>query len=60
MSDTDLPAGYRWADEDETEIIAADLRAIPGAILVPRTADSTGAPYTQGEADWGVPLDEPS
>jgi hypothetical protein len=46
--DDDLPPGYRWArDEDET--VRAD------AILVPRTMDSTGKPYTQDEADIAVP-----
>lgn len=44
---TDLPAGYRWATEDETDR--------PDAIIVKRTADSTGRPYTQDEADLAVP-----
>jgi hypothetical protein len=47
LSDTDLPAGYRWATEDETDR--------PDAIPVKRTADSTGRPYTQDEADLAVP-----
>lgn len=46
--DSDLPAGYRWAFEDELDR--------PDAIVVPRTADSTGRPYTQGEADVAVPI----
>lgn len=47
MSDTDLPAGYRWADEDEMDR--------PDAIVVRRTVDSTGRHYTQDEADLAVP-----
>lgn len=49
----DLPAGYRWATEDETE--QHNATGLPGAIVVPRTADSSGAPYTQDEADVAVP-----
>jgi hypothetical protein len=45
----DLPVGYRWATADETE---ANL---PDAIVVPRTLDSSGRPYIQGEADIAVP-----
>jgi hypothetical protein len=43
----DLPTGYRWATEDETDH--------PDAIPVKRTADSTGRLYTQDEADLAVP-----
>ena len=50
LGDVDLPAGYRWAREDEM--------AREDAIVVPRTADSTGRPYTQGEADLAVPVSE--
>lgn len=49
---TDLPKGYRWANEFETE----NSETIPGIIVVPRTADNTGKPYTQGEADLAVPI----
>jgi len=50
LGDVDLPAGYRWAREDEMDR--------EDAIVVPRTADSTGRPYTQGEADLAVPVSE--
>lgn len=50
MSKTDLPDGYRWATADECEADA------PGAIVVPRTVDSNGTPYTHGEADVAVPV----
>lgn len=50
--DGDLPKGYRWADEDETERHGVD--PIPGAIVVLRTVDSRGVPYTD-EADLAVP-----
>jgi len=49
----DLPEGYRWATEEETE----RNEEIIGAIVVKRTADSTGRPYTQDEADIAVPLE---
>lgn len=41
----DLPAGYRWAREDEMDR--------EDAIVVPRTGQ-----YTQGEADLAVPVEE--
>jgi hypothetical protein len=44
---TDLPAGYRWATEDEMD--RAD------AIAVRRTADSAGRPYDNEEFDMAVP-----
>ena len=47
MSMTDLPPGYRWATEEEMDR--------PDAIVVPLTADSTGRPYVQDEADLAVP-----
>jgi hypothetical protein len=50
-TNTDLPAGYRWATEEECE----DWENVPGIISVPRTADINGVPYTQGEADLAVP-----
>ena len=57
----DLPEGYRWANEWETETIAAGGKI--DHLVVPRTTDSTGVPYTQGEADIAVPIgiltDEP-
>lgn len=43
----DLPKGYRWAREDETE--RSD------AIVVHLTFDSSGKRYTQDEADLAVP-----
>lgn len=50
----DLPSGYRWADADETERIAAG--DLTDYIVVPRSTDSAGVPYTQGEADVAVPI----
>ena len=52
----DLPAGYRWATEDETEAWGVGVR-YPGERWIKRTADSTGTPYTQDEADLAVPDD---
>jgi len=49
LSATDLPAGYRWATFEEIER--------PDAIVVPRTVDSNGTPYTDGEADIAVPVE---
>ena len=54
-TDTDLPAGYRWATAAETERHAGMPRGLRGAIIVPRTVDSAGTPYTHGEADLAVP-----
>lgn len=51
---SDLPEGHRWATADETEAIASGRRI--KHLVVPRTVDSTGRPYTQGEADIAVPL----
>ena len=56
MSDTDLPSGYRWATETETEAWTKDPLGHPEIITVPRTTDHTGKPYTEGEADLAVPL----
>jgi len=53
---SDLPTGYRWADEDECDAIVHDP-SLPH-IVVPRTFDSTGKPYTEGEADIAVPTEE--
>jgi hypothetical protein len=50
----DLPAGYRWATERETERHAR--RPILGMIVVHRTVDNDGVPYTQDEADLALPL----
>ena len=44
---SDLPKGYRWATEDETDR--------DDAISVKRTVDSQGNPYTGDEADLAVP-----
>lgn len=44
----DLPFGYRWADPEELDR--------EDAIVVRRTVDSEGVPYTQDEADIAVPL----
>lgn len=48
----DLPRGYRWATEFESE------HNPPDTIVVQRTADATGVPYTHGEADLAVPIVE--
>jgi len=50
----DLPPGYRWATADETE--ANSVTPDPEMRVVSRTADSTGKPYTGGEADLALPL----
>lgn len=52
--DTDLPAGYRWATAEEAE----DWTKYPGMLVVKRTADASGQPYTQDEADLAMPLEE--
>lgn len=52
----DLPAGYRWATEAETELYGRKPDAYPGMIVVPRTADSAGTPYIQDESDLALPL----
>lgn len=44
----DLPTGHRWATEDEMDR--------PDAIVVRRSVDRDGRPYTQGEADLAVPV----
>jgi hypothetical protein len=49
---SDLPKGYRWATSEET----LDWENVPGIIVVPRTVDSNGVPYTQDEADLAVPI----
>lgn len=48
--ESDLPAGYRWATAEETEA------GHPDAIMVKRSTDSTGRPYTEDEADVAVPI----
>jgi hypothetical protein len=50
----DLPAGYRWATANECEIHGIEPN--PEMIVVPRTADASGKPYTEGEADLALPL----
>jgi len=52
----DLPAGYRWATADETEQLTR-TGGLPGHIIVPRTADQSGVPCTQNEADVAVPVE---
>jgi hypothetical protein len=52
---TDLPEGYRWATEAETEEYGADPITHPEMLVVVRTADATGQPYTEGEADLALP-----
>jgi hypothetical protein len=54
---TDLPTGYRWATADETE--AHMVAENPDMVVVPRTVDSSGTPYTEGEADLALPIDLP-
>jgi hypothetical protein len=51
----DLPKGYRWANEDECEAYAKATSSVPGVIVVKRTFDCNGIPYTQDEADLAVP-----
>jgi hypothetical protein len=53
--DVDLPAGYRWATEEETEVIGAGVSI--EHLVVPRTVDSQGRPYTQNEADIAIPIE---
>lgn len=52
MNNSDLPTGYRWATAEETE--AHLMTPNPDMIVVPRTTDCSGHPYTQGEADLAV------
>lgn len=54
-TNTDLPTGYRWATGEECEAYAKATSSVQGAIVVPRTVDSNGVPYTQDEADLAVP-----
>lgn len=51
---SDLPFGYRWASEAQCQAIARGARI--GHIVVPRTVDSRGVAYIQGEADIAVPV----
>ncbi|NUS02023.1 MAG: hypothetical protein HOV97_05605 [Nonomuraea sp.] len=51
----DLPPGYRWATAAEAE----NWRKHPEAIVVRRTVDSAGNPYTSDEADLAMPLEYP-
>lgn len=50
----DLPPGCRWATAEECE----NWENIPGIIVVPLTVDASGTPYTQGEADLAVPVED--
>jgi hypothetical protein len=50
----DLPRGYRWATADEAE--AHSVVPNPGVVVVPRTVDASGVPYTEGEADLALPV----
>jgi hypothetical protein len=54
---TDLPTGYRWATAEETEAHAVTEN--PMMVVVPRTVDADGTPYTEGEADLALPIDLP-
>ncbi len=56
--DKDLPEGYRWANEEECERWSFGTLDME-AIVVPRTVDASGKPYTQDEADLAVPLCAP-
>jgi hypothetical protein len=51
---SDLPTGYRWATAAETE--AHGITPNPEMLVVPRTTDAEGKPYTSGEADLALPL----
>ena len=56
MTDTtDLPEGYRWATADETEDYLVNPDRHPDMIVVHRTADAAGNPYTGDEADLAMP-----
>lgn len=48
----DLPEGYRWATAEEAENWSDN----PHIIVVPRTVDANGIPYTHGEADFAIPI----
>ena len=54
MTNTDLPSGYRWATADETE----NWENVPNIIIVRRTTDANGTPYTHDEADLAVPKEQ--
>ena len=51
---TDLPTGYRWATAYETE--SHGRTPNPDMLVVTRTADVKGIPYTHGEADLALPI----
>lgn len=51
---TDLPTGYRWATASETQVHSVTPN--PDMLVVPRTMDAKGIPYTHGEADLALPL----
>jgi hypothetical protein len=49
---SDLPPGYRWASADEAD----NAENHPAMIVVHRTVDVNGFPYTHDEADLAMPL----
>lgn len=56
MNVDDLPDGYRWATQDECEAYSVDPAAYPEIIIVTRTVDATGRPYTEGESDIAIKI----
>lgn len=54
--EVDLPPGYRWLNERESERYGAHPEDMPDVIVVRRTVDSTGVRYTQDEADLARPV----
>ena len=52
---SDLPDGYRWANAEETEAYGINPAAFPSMMVVIRTTDASGKPYTEGEADLALP-----
>jgi hypothetical protein len=54
MNIDDLPDGYRWATQDECEIYSMDPAGHPEMIIVTRTVDASGRPYTEGESDIAI------
>jgi hypothetical protein len=50
----DLPEGYRWCTENECYELEGMQVYPDDVIIVPRTADCNGVPYTQGEADLAI------
>jgi hypothetical protein len=52
----DLPDGYRWATADECEAYSVAPSSYPQFIIVTRTVDTHGRPYTEGESDIACPI----